>query len=257
MILLAAALAQVPAAILHFERGRALVEVHDDSGEALELAADEFRQALAADPGMAAAVAYLGLIAAEQGRPDEAQTAYRKALDLDPRCAEARVGLARRHLSANRNAEAIAELRRAVADQPQNRLARGELAMTLTQENSKPTPAMWREAAAHWQVLVGLAPKDRGARHELAKASEQLGRWAEAEQHYREVLRIGQTEDDLDVWVYSVHGDVARMLEKQGKCREAMAEYQALVDSEGAGAEEVHYARAGIERCRRLAGGTR
>lgn len=249
---LALALAQAPAPPSHFELGRALFEEHDDTGEALRLASLEFRRALAQDPRMAAAVAYLGLIAAEEGHSAEAESAYRKALEMDPKCAEARVGLAGLHLRATRNREAIGELRRAVADRPEHRMARRELASALTQENSKPTPEMWREAIENWQTLTGLDGNDRDSHHSLAKAYEQMGRWAEAERHYREVLRIGQTADDSDVWVYSVHTNVAGMCEKQGKWGEALKEYQALIDSEGAGAEEVHYARVRIERLKLL-----
>lgn len=251
-IILLAALAQAPVAQVHFERGRALFEEHDDTGEALRLASLEFRQALALEPRMAAAVAYLGLIAAEEGHSAEAEAAYRKALEMDPKCAEARVGLAEIHLRAIRNLEAIGELRRAVADRPEHRMARRELASALTQENSKPTPEMWREAIASWEALAGLDADDRGAHHELAKAYEQIGRWAEAERHYREVLRIGQTAEDSDVWVYSVHTNVAEMCEKQGKTGEAVREYEALLESEGAGAEEVHHARVRIERLKLL-----
>lgn len=252
VIAILAALAQAPDARVHFERGQALFEEHDDTGEALALAALEFRQALALEPRLAAAVAYLGLIAADDGHTAEAEAAYRKALEMDPKCAEARVGLAGLHLRATRNREAIAELRRAVADRPEHRMARRELASALTQENSKPTAEMWREAVECWQTLVGLDPNDRDAHHSLAKAYEQDGRWAEAERHYREVLRIGQTPEDSDVWVYSVHTNVAKMCEKQGKRAEAVREYQALIESEGAGAEEVHHARVRIERLRLL-----
>ena len=249
-IMLAAALAQAPLAQVHFERGQALFDEHDDTGEALALAALEFRQALALEPRLAAAVAYLGLIAAEDGHSAEAESDYRKALEMDPKCAEARVGLAWLHLRAARNREAIGELRRAVADRPEHRMARRELASALTQENSKPTAEMWREAVESWQTLVGLDGNDRDAHHALAKAYEQAGRWGEAERHYREVLRIGQTPEDSDVWVYSVHTNAAEMCEKQGKWGEAMREYEALIESEGAGAEEVHHARLRIERLR-------
>jgi hypothetical protein len=70
--------------------------------------------------------------------------------------------------------------------------------------------------------------------------------WALAEHEYREVLRIGQTPDDSDVWVYSVHGDLAEMLEKQGRLREAVAEWRALADTPYAGDEEIRRARERI-----------
>lgn len=242
-VLLAAALWQAPTALVHFERGKALFEVHDDSGEAMQLARVEFRRALALDPRLAAAVAYLGLIAADEGKKDEAEAAYRKALAIDPKCAEARVGLAR----GAPLPEALRELRRAVADRPEHPMGRRELAILLTQP-----PENWAEAAENWLALVALDANDRDAHHGLAQACEKLGRWAEAERHYREVVRIGQTDQDLDVWVYSVNANVGEMCEKQGKHREAIRAYEALLAAEGAGAEEVHNARVRIARLRKL-----
>ena len=247
-VLIAAwALAQQPSAQAHFERGRVLFEEHDDTGDALREAAAEFRQALALDPRLAAALAYLGFIAADENRLDEAGAIYRKALVLDPQSPEARVGLARLAVQQNRYPEAIRLLRMAVAAVPDHRLARRELALYLTQENSKPTAAMREEAIECWNTLIRLDANDRDAHHDLARAYEHLGRWADAEEHYREVLRIGQTDEDSDVWVYSVHANVAEMLEKQGKFQDAIREYEVLIDSEGPGDLEIENARKRIE----------
>ncbi|MBI3697057.1 MAG: tetratricopeptide repeat protein, partial [Acidobacteria bacterium] len=156
-VLIAAwALAQQPSAQSHFERGRALFEEHDDTGDAIREAAAEFRQALALDPRLAAALAYLGFIAAEENRLADAEAAYRKALVLDPQSPEARVGLARLAIQQNRYPEAVRLLRMAVAAVPDHRLARRELALYLTHENSKPTTAMWEEAIECWKTLIRL-----------------------------------------------------------------------------------------------------
>jgi predicted RNA-binding protein YlqC (UPF0109 family) len=74
-----------------------------------------------------------------------------------------------------------------------------------------------------------------------------FGRWSEAEPHFREVLRIGQTKEDSDLWVYSVHGELAEVLAKQGKNAQAIREYQALIASEGAGDEEIRRAREAVK----------
>ena len=243
---IAFSLPQQDSARAHFERGRALYEEHDDSGDAQQEAQAEFRRALALDPKLAAAVAYLGFIAAEN-HPAEAEAAYRKALQIDPQSPDARVGLAWLHAGKGRFMEAIRELRLAVKADSVHRLARRELGFHLTAEGAQPTPEMWREAIESWKVLIRLDADDRDTHHDLARACEHLGDWAAAEHHYREVLRIGQTPEDLDVWVYSVHGNVAQMLERQGKYREAIREYEALIASEGVGAEEVSSARTRID----------
>ena len=243
--------AQPETAQQHFERGRALYSEHDDTGEALRDAEVEFRRALALDARFAPAVAYLGFIAAEQDRPEEAEAAFRTALQYDPTSAEGRVGLARLDLSRNRRAEAIRQLRLAVKDRPQHPLALAELAGILTNEPAQPTPENWREAIECWQVLAKLDRDDRDAHHGLARAYEHLGKWAEAESHYRQVLRIGQTDQDSDVWVYSVHQNVAEMLEKQGRYPDAIREYEALIKSEGVGDGEIEEARRHIEMLRK------
>jgi len=108
------------------------------------------------------------------------------------------------------------------------------------------TAAMWQEAIASLRVLIAIDRNDRDAQHQLARGYRQLGRWNEAERAFREVLRIGQTREDSDVWVYSVHADLGEALARQGKIAEAIKEYEALIASVGAGDEEIRNARAAI-----------
>jgi hypothetical protein len=86
----------------------------------------------------------------------------------------------------------------------------------------------------------------------VAQAFEHEKRWADAEWHYREVLRIGQTDEDMDVWVYSVHTNVAQMLERQGKYPEAIREYEAFIASEGPGGQEIRDGKARIEALKNI-----
>ncbi len=72
--------AQRREALEHSRLGKELFETHDDTGDSMRDAELEFRRALAVEPHYAAARAYLGLIAAEEQRLDEAETAYREAL---------------------------------------------------------------------------------------------------------------------------------------------------------------------------------
>ena len=229
------------------ENGIGLYEAHDDSGEAAQQAEAEFRQALKLDPKLAAAVAYLGFLALDRQQFAAAESEFRKALSMDRHSAEARIGFGRLAAKDGRFQDSLRELRTAVSENPKNRLARRELGFSLTAETAHPTPEMWREAMACWEMLVGLDVNDRDAHHELAKVTEHLGQWARAEHEYRQVLRIGQTSDDSDVWVYSVHNNVAEMLEKQGKYSDAIQEYEALIGSEYAGDFEIQTAKERIE----------
>lgn len=234
-----------------FERGRSAFEEHDDSGDAMRDAEAYFRRALLLNPRHSASVAYLGFIAAEREDHAAAETFYRRALDLDAKCAEALVGVARRRIEDHRNDEARSLLRQAVRARPENRLALRELAVVLSAESFRPTQETWREAIECWRTLVRLDRDDRDAHHDLARAHRMFESWMLAEAEYREVLRIGQTPADSDVWVYSVHGDLAEMLEKQGRLREAVAEWRALAETPYAGDEEIRRARERIAELER------
>jgi Tfp pilus assembly protein PilF len=119
----------------HFKNGEQLFKTHDDSGEALVEAEQEFRHALRNDPNFAAAQAYLGLIALEAQHKDEARIAFETALRMNPACPEARVGLAQLAMNTGHWQEGVAILRRAVSEAPRNRMALDQLAAALTAEN--------------------------------------------------------------------------------------------------------------------------
>jgi tetratricopeptide (TPR) repeat protein len=234
--------------LVHFEQGRALFEEHDDSGEALQEAENEFNQALKLNPKLAEAVAYLGFIAAERDHLEAAEAAYHKALEIDSRSPEAHVGLAWLCQRSGKAAEALNYLRKAAVNGPNNRLALNELATSLSNEFTNPTLSMYEESISYWRTLIRLDRDARGAHQGLAGAYRHLGKWRDAELEFREVLRIGQTSEDMDVWVYSVHREVAEMLERQGKFSEAIQEYRALIASEGAGDYEIGEAKSRITR---------
>ena len=184
-----------------FQKCAGALGTHDDSGDALAEAEREFRLALKLDPKFAAAQAYLGLIALESEHKEEARSIFEKALQMDANCAEARVGLAELAMGRAQWTEAIELLRRAVVGAPRNRLALDRLAWALTAESQQPTDAMWREAMGYWRRLVGMDKNDRDSQQALAKAHVRFGEWKDAERGFREVLRIGQTPEDSDVWV--------------------------------------------------------
>jgi tetratricopeptide (TPR) repeat protein len=100
--------------------------------------------------------------------------------------------------------------------------------------------------------LIALDRNDRDAHYDLARAYRMLKDWPGAEREFREVLRIGQTPDDMDVWIYSVHLDLAEALERQKKYDDAIREYEALLSSEGAGEDEARHATARIEALRKI-----
>jgi tetratricopeptide (TPR) repeat protein len=240
-------LAQRPEARRHLTEGIGLFHEHDDTGDALVGAQAEFAAALRLEPRYCAARAYQGLVDLEMNHESEAEAAFREALSWDPKCAEALVGQARLKIRHAPIREALPLLRQAVAVAPRNKLPRWDLAYALSAEASNPTPEMWKEAMECWRVLIAMDRNDRDAHYDLARALRRFARWKEAEPHFREVLRIGQTKEDSDVWVYAVHAELGETLAKLGKNAQAIREYQALIASEGAGDEEIRHARQAIE----------
>lgn len=239
-------LAQRPEARRHLTEGIGLFHEHDDTGDALVEAQAEFAAALRLEPRYCAARAYQGLIDLEMNHEPEAEAAFRQSLSWDRKCAEALVGQARLKIRHAPLREALPLLRKAVEVAPRNKLARWDLAAALSAEAGNPTPEMWKEAMECWRVLIALDRNDRDAHYDLARALRRFARWKEAEPHFREVLRIGQTSEDSDVWVYTVHGELAEVLANQGKNAEAIREYQALIASGTAGEEEIRRAREAI-----------
>ncbi|MCG5053620.1 MAG: tetratricopeptide repeat protein [Myxococcales bacterium] len=115
-----------------------------------------YRQALAADPGLAAAHTNLGGLAYRRGDEDAARASFEKALGLDPEQSEARFNLANLLLEDGDMDLAAAEYRRVLASNPEF-------------------------ADAHYN---------------LATALEALGSRAQARQHLGEYLRLAQETGD-------------------------------------------------------------
>ena len=198
---------------------------HDDTGEALEEASNEFTGIVLADPRHAPSLAYLGMIALEKNSLRSADSLFTLALASDSACPEAHVGRAQWFRQRGHWQEGFDEARRAVVMAPGSALARRELVTELLHRAETPVTErdVW-EAIPHLQKLLELDVNDRDAHHDLAQSYEHLKRWKEAASEYREVLRIGQVPEDMDVWVYEVHQDAARCLEQAGEYGEAVKE---------------------------------
>lgn len=115
-----------------------------------------YRQALAADPGLAAAHTNLGGLAYRRGEREAARTAFETSLALDPEQSEARFNLGNLLLEDGDMDLAAAEYRRVLTTNPQF-------------------------ADAHYN---------------LATALEALGSKAQARQHLSEYLRLCQPKGD-------------------------------------------------------------
>ena len=209
----------------HFARAVDLFNEHDDTGESMAEAKKEFAFVLKLNPRHAPARAYQGLVALENQQLDSASAAFGDALDIDPSCPEAHVGRAQFMRAKMQWSASYDELRLAVRLAPESILARMELVSVLLHRAEAPiTPDCYTEAIPHLKKVIELDSNARQAHLDLAESYEHLKLWRDAIAHYQEVLRIGQTPEDMDVWVYELHKTVAQ-------CYEQLGEYDHAIDS--------------------------
>ena len=207
-----------------------LFNVHDDTGEALEEAKNEFSSILRMNPRHAPSLAYLGLIALENNNTKSADSLFTLALATDSTCPEAHVGRAQMFRQQLKWQEGYEEAHRAVKLAPSSTFARWELVNELLRRVEAPvTDSVVDEAIPHLLKLLELNSDDRQAHLDLAQSYERFKRWRDAVSHYREVLRIGQLPEDMDVWVYEVHQDVVRCFENLELYDEAVKELKLYI----------------------------
>ncbi len=241
-----------------FARAVALFNAHDDTGDAMDEAERVFALVLARHPRHAPARAYQGLIALERGRQDAADVAFREALVIDANCAEAHVGRVRLLRARGQWAQSYDEARLAVRLAPASVLARWELVDVLCHRAEAPVGASEQnEAVPHLLRITEMQKAPRQAHLELADIYRDQRRWREAIPHYREVLRIGQTAEDMDVWVYEVNQTIADCYEKlgdSGRAAEWLERYLGELRALGAGPETLRDIERRISELRRKGG---
>ena len=148
-----------------------------------DLARTEFEAVLKKDPKFFPALIGQGDIARNKKDFATAQEKYRAALAIaqDP---FARAGLGLALAGENKNAEALVELKKAIAAQPEQPPALAML-VKLSLEAKDP------EAVNAAQALADLRPKDREARKMLADLRFDLGDKAAAAKEYDRLVRLG------------------------------------------------------------------
>jgi tetratricopeptide (TPR) repeat protein len=134
-----------------------------EAGGKTDEAAAAYRQALAADPGLAAAHTNLGTLAYEAGDAGAARASFDAALALDPDQTEARYNLARILHELGDVEMAASELRRVVQMAPDFADAHYNLATALEHLGSQ------RQAVEHLRRYMALA----------ADGGEELTPWVE------------------------------------------------------------------------------
>ena len=155
----------------------------------LDEASIHYRRALEIQPRNAEAHYQLGMVLAGQGRLDEALANYQKALEIQPQDALAHYDLGKVLAARSRFAEAAAHYRQAVELQPRYAMAHGALAWLLatSPEASRRNGAEAIEHAKRADQLYGGQPAILDT---LAAAYAEAGRFPEAVTAARKALKL-------------------------------------------------------------------
>jgi tetratricopeptide (TPR) repeat protein len=194
--------------IARINLARARIETKD-----LEGARREIDRLLERKPRSKDAEYILGRIAAIEGHPDEAEAAYRRALQFDAHDTEARNALGLFLESRGRHEEALQEFRQVVAVDADFAEARNNMGAVLR--------ALGRddEAAEAFRKAIALDPRPPGPYNNLAILLEDRVDYAAAETLLREAMKRAPKDAD-------VHSNLGGLLHLMGRDAEALAELQ-------------------------------
>jgi tetratricopeptide (TPR) repeat protein len=216
--------------IARINLARALIERHDLDG-----ARRDIDLLLEKKPRSKDAEFLLGRIAAIEGRPDEAEAAYRRALAFDPHDTEARNALGLLHESRGRHEEALEEFRRVVEVDPDFAEAHNNMGAVLRSLGRDD------EAAEAFRKAIALDPKAPGAYNNLAVLLEDRGDYGEAESLLREALKRAPKEA-------GIHSNLGGLLHLAGRDGEALAELQRATALDARSASAFNNMGAALER---------
>jgi tetratricopeptide (TPR) repeat protein len=191
-------------------------------GEALEAsepaeAIAAYRKAAQTAPRDAAPQVRIGVLSERIKDFPNAEAAYKAALALEPKLADAAAGLANVYLASSRLPEAESALREYLGLEPGNLRARVQLGRVLAKNGKlaaaileleaaageKPEPALQRElaaayfdakeyekAAAAYDSITSAYPQDADVFYGLGTALMRLTRYAEAEPHLMQAIKL-------------------------------------------------------------------
>lgn len=186
--------------------GLALLEQQSGNSKA----AIEKIQEIVSQKETATAYFYQGTALHQQAKLPEAETAFRKALELDPSYAEARVNLGLILSQQGKFDEAVNEFKQAIRNEPKLAEAHFNLGVTLqAQGQLEPAIAAYREA-------IRIDPNNAEANYNLGIALNKQGKTSEAISAYKEAIRINPDYENAYV-------KLGANLTEQGSINEAIA----------------------------------
>lgn len=207
---LAAALLNDPLLAVRSEAGRVLAGVPPrtlsaSERERLQRAVDDYIATLAHNADRADANTRLGDLFASQGKADQAEAAYRQAIERDPDYVPAHANLADLLRRTGRDEEAAAVLERGLARRPEA----AALLHTkgLLQVRSGDTAA----AVASLERAASLAPEDARFAYVYAIALNSIGDRARALQTLRDAVERHPYDRDILLVLVTLHAEAGAM----------------------------------------------
>ena len=147
----------------------------------LAKALDEQARLIEADPYDVAAINDFGNLLQLAGRPDEAETAYRRAVELAPERASARYNLALLLHRSGRRGEALAEYRTVVEQDPAHAWARYQIGAIYEVQGAERRAARWYGEAFALEPRLAFADYNPGViENHLIEEAMLIGYRAEA-----------------------------------------------------------------------------
>ena len=176
----------------------------------------------------------LGEVWVEEGVPQEALKAFRRAAELDPEMASAYVNIGKVYLDHSGHVEAIAALQRAVEIDMENVEAWEYLAKAFGKSSKR------EQAAEALNRAIELAPERSEPYHNLGMIQQQQGAWREAERLYGEALKRDPAQSQS-------YFNLGFVYLQQGRYKEAVVACERVVELDSSNAAAyVNMARGWI-----------
>jgi predicted O-linked N-acetylglucosamine transferase (SPINDLY family) len=184
---------------------------HHEAGE-LDQAESLYRRALEMDPGHAEALHLLGLIAYQRGKFQSAIELINRALTELDDLPEAHLNLGNALREGGRLAEAVGSYRRAIALDPNYGMAHSNLARTLNDQG------LFAAGLESSRRAIALIPRFLGAQVNCAAALLGLRQFEEAEIALRRAVALAPDKAEA-------HHDLGEILAALGRLDEAAESY--------------------------------